>query len=308
MLEERRRIGSREDGQRVALVVEGGAMRGVYTAGTLLALHSIGYAALFDNVYGTSAGAVNAAHFLSGVGHQKVDTYYRFLADGRFFSPRRWSKIIDIDFFVDQVLTTLRPVEVEQVLASPSRLWAAVADYDTAEPLVIDATSGKFPLLQVLKAAVAMPIVYNKTVQLGALRAFDAGFCEPFPLDFALAHGHSHVLVLTARSIDDRPSSRGMLERTMFGIFFAKGNKTLRKALAGASLRSNRLRDLAHGRLPPPNGAAIATLSPVAPLVSSRSQDTTLLRSEMLRTARDTLRLFAADEGKLDRWSLDGTL
>ena len=82
-------------------------------------------------MYGTSAGAVNAAHFLSGVGHQKVDTYYRFLADGRFFNPRRWRKIIDIDFFVDQVLTTLRPVEVEQVLASPSTLWAAVADYET---------------------------------------------------------------------------------------------------------------------------------------------------------------------------------
>ncbi len=55
------------------------------------------------------------------------------------------------------------------------------------------------PLLQVIKAAVALPVLYNKLVPLGDLRCFDAGFCNPFPLDGALRHRNSHVLVLLAK-------------------------------------------------------------------------------------------------------------
>src|SRR5258708_39150494 len=87
------RTGSRDDGHRLALVVEGGSMRGVYTAGALLALHIMGLSNLFDNAYGTSAGAANTAHFLSGVGDLKVDSYYRVLADGRVYTPYRLRKI-----------------------------------------------------------------------------------------------------------------------------------------------------------------------------------------------------------------------
>lgn len=306
ILERRRLNRSREDGNRVALVVEGGAMRGIYTAGSMLALDSMDLSTLFDNVYGTSAGAVNAAHFLSGVGHQKVDTYYRFLADGRFLNPHRWRKMVDIDFFVDVVLTALRPVEVDRVLASPTPLWIAVANFESAEPIVIDATHSEYPLLRILKAAVAMPILYNKTVNLGSMRAFDAGFCEPFPLDFALSHGHTHVLVLTARSVDDQSNQRSHFERMLFRVLFARGNRFLNQALASSESRSRYLRDLAHGRCQPPENQAIATIAPLLPCVPSNSQDAELMRKQTLRTATDTLRIFNADSTKLDQWKAEG--
>src|ERR1041384_6310916 len=114
---------SREDGHRLGLVVEGGAMRGAYTAGSLLGLHASGASALFDDVYATSAGAVNAAYFLSGAGHLGADTYYRVLCDGRFLDWRRPWKLVDIDFLIDEVFTRLRPMEAAAVLASPSRFW-----------------------------------------------------------------------------------------------------------------------------------------------------------------------------------------
>src|SRR5260370_33183543 len=89
--------GSRNDGHRLAIVVEGGSMRGVYTAGSLLALHFMGLWNLCDSAYGTSAGAVNTAHFLSGMGHLKADTFYRLLSDGRVYNPRRLRNIVCID-------------------------------------------------------------------------------------------------------------------------------------------------------------------------------------------------------------------
>lgn len=58
--------GGRSDGLKVGLVVEGGGMRGAVTGGMLMQLHDLGLKDLFDVVYGSSAGAINATYFLSG--------------------------------------------------------------------------------------------------------------------------------------------------------------------------------------------------------------------------------------------------
>lgn len=58
--------GARSDGLKVGLVVEGGGMRGAVTGGMLMQLHDLGLKDLFDVVYGSSAGAINATYFLTG--------------------------------------------------------------------------------------------------------------------------------------------------------------------------------------------------------------------------------------------------
>jgi predicted acylesterase/phospholipase RssA len=54
------------DGARIALAIEGGAMRGVVSAGMVAALEQLGLTHAFDAVYGSSAGAINGAYFLTG--------------------------------------------------------------------------------------------------------------------------------------------------------------------------------------------------------------------------------------------------
>jgi predicted patatin/cPLA2 family phospholipase len=291
--------GSRADGHRLALVLEGGAMRGVYTAGSLLALHLMGLWNLFDNAYGSSAGAVNLAHFLSGLGDRKVDTYYRFLADRRFFNPYRLSKIVDIDFFVDEVLTELRPLDADRVMQSVTPLRMPIADFATARVVPFHAQSGTYPLLKLLKAATAMPVLYNKLVDLGEIRGFDAGFINPFPLDYAISDRNSHILVLLARP-KEHISHRVWWQKWLFNNRFAKGNEQLNELYAGSSMVSNRLRDLAHGRLAPPDGISIATIAPISARIGRTSQDSATLRSELIETARSTLRLFGHSEHGLN--------
>ena len=53
------------DGRKVGLIVEGGAMRGVISCAALMALEDLRLTDVFDEVYGASAGAVNAAYFLA---------------------------------------------------------------------------------------------------------------------------------------------------------------------------------------------------------------------------------------------------
>lgn len=305
----RTRAARERDSHRLALVVEGGAMCGIYTAASLLALHALGAARAFDDVYGTSAGAVNAAHFLSGRGEHKVDTYYRCLVDGRFIDFLRPLKAVDIDFFVDEVLTLLRPVECEAVLSSGSRLWIGVGDYATAASRIFTADGDAARLMNLLRATVAMPVVYNRLVRVGDVRGFDPGFFRPFPLHEALEHGATHVLVLLARADDHVAPTTRLWQRALFGARFARGSPALRELFADSPARSNALRDLAHGRACLPPGfehVHVAALAPRTPRVERACQDPQLLREELVRVARGALQLLGGTPERLDAWTAAG--
>ena len=54
-----------EDDRKIALVIEGGGMRAVYSAAGATALAQLGYSGLFDEVYATSDGVMNVSYFIA---------------------------------------------------------------------------------------------------------------------------------------------------------------------------------------------------------------------------------------------------
>ena len=81
--------GRRSDPYRVAVVMEGGGMRGVVSAGMTAALEGLGLTRCFDLVVGSSAGALNAAALLGGVARPAAAMYYTVLASKQFVNPVR---------------------------------------------------------------------------------------------------------------------------------------------------------------------------------------------------------------------------
>src|SRR5262244_248370 len=91
------------DGRKTALIVEGGAMRGVISCAALMALEELGMTSVFDEVYGASAGAVNAAYFLAGQAALATTIYYQKVNSTRFIR-RLWHRpIVNIDALFDSV-------------------------------------------------------------------------------------------------------------------------------------------------------------------------------------------------------------
>src|SRR3954471_8473526 len=87
---ERRRGGDfQSDGKKLGLVVEGGAMRSVYSAGGAVALARLGFTDLFDEVYATSAGVMNASYFLSDQPDIGITVYYESCTSRLFINPLR---------------------------------------------------------------------------------------------------------------------------------------------------------------------------------------------------------------------------
>lgn len=90
-----------DDGFRIALSVEGGGMRGCVTAGMVTAIHYLGLQDTIDVVYGSSAGTVIGAYFITRqLPHYGPEVYYDALttAGDDFINTKRFLRAIGLGF------------------------------------------------------------------------------------------------------------------------------------------------------------------------------------------------------------------
>jgi predicted patatin/cPLA2 family phospholipase len=291
------------DGRKLALVLEGGAMRAAAPAGGALALAHLGLTNAFDSIYATSAGVINAAYFMAGQGDSGITIYFDDLTTGQFINRLRFWKIVDVDYVFDQVVTQRKPLDTARVLASRTQLYAALIDINTGLGSVIDARATAAPLLSVIKAALAMPVLYNRTVEIEGKACMDGGLQIPFPLQQAIDDGCTDILVLLSRGSDyisQKPSARLQL---IFDIMCARGRRGISQTYAEHHLYSRAARDIAIGRAAnPAPGVNIATvcLEKSEPL-GQTTVDAAALRAAAISYGRRMLSVLGAEPGD---WAL----
>jgi predicted patatin/cPLA2 family phospholipase len=291
LIRARKATGSRADGRKLGLVVEGGAMRGVYTAGALLGFDLMGMNDVFDVAYGTSAGVINTAHFLSLAGAPKTATYYRALADGRFYNPWRVWKMVNVDFLLNDVLQGEFPLDLAAAQKSATPFYIAYLDHRTAQV--------KYALLQeagnqtwnLIKAAVAMPVVYRPHVFYDGHRCLDAGVAESYALPRAIDDGCTDILVLLSRNLESGYHHRSRYEKILFRQFAARRSPALMKAFENGVHEMRRLDEISSGKVSA--GPRIATFSPNPDPVKGSTMDVRLLREATLQMTAEILESFS---------------
>lgn len=294
------RMKGRSDGRKLALIVEGGAMRGTYTGGSLLGLHLVGAKDIFDTVYATSAGAINAAHFLSGKGHLKAATYYRALADGRFFKPWRFPRPVDVDFVIDTVLRKEIPLEMDLVAASGTPFSVAALNCLTGKGEMLPIIGNDETTWSTLKAAVAMPVVYNKTILINNTPYVDGGIAIPYPLMEALQDEMTDVLVLLSRDPRSRPRPRGLSQYLLWSIFFANWETHLIETFERSHTVQAQIDSVSTGTRLKQFQSNILTIFPESPKVNSSTMDKVLLREGCIDMARKVMEMFGVPGYALD--------
>ncbi len=292
-IQERRRSDARgDDGRRLALVVQGGAMRGVYSIGALVALEQLGLTDVFDEVHASSSGALNAAYFLAGQAAYGQIVYYRYANTRTFINPLRLRKIVDLDYLFDRVLGELRPLDVDRVLASRSRFLVTLMERRSGRQFQVDVGDVSAPLMQVLKASCAMPLLYNRPVRIDGRDCLDGSFPNGIPIREALADGATHILVCLTRPASFRERRRQAVERWVFELLCARGNRRLRTRFARAHQHNNAVHDLALGCAGAPPGVHIATLCPGDADVRLTTIRTARIKAGVRRMTRRTLAAF----------------
>lgn len=151
---------------KTGLVLEGGAMRGMYTAGVLDVFMEQGIT--FDGVIGVSAGALFGVNLLSKQAGRVIRYNKRFNADPNYLGLRpllRTGNIVDTDYAYNRVPRTLDVFDDETYRASGVPFYAVVTNIETGEAEYIKVDS-VFEQMDVLRASGSMPFV-SKPVEIG---------------------------------------------------------------------------------------------------------------------------------------------
>lgn len=209
--------GKRRDGFRLALVVEGGAMRGVVSCAMLWALEEAGFLPCFDLAVGCSAGAMNAAAFLAGVAGACTREYAGAYSSRRFINPARillGRPIMDLEYSLDFSSTILDSGRHQRVLESPIPLHCIATDVDRARRALLSDFCDLQELRHALLASSCMPVVAGGPIVFRGHHYLDGGICEAIPLASARELGATHALVLQTRPRGLRyPPPKGWLSK-----------------------------------------------------------------------------------------------
>jgi predicted patatin/cPLA2 family phospholipase len=202
----------RTDPHLVALVVEGGGMRGAVSAGMALVLEAAGLMSSVDRVYGCSSGALTGGFAAAGQAALWA-TSFEDCASRAFIDPSRALRgrpVVDLDFLFDQVIARRRPLS-EAGLAVGPEVRAVAVSASRAELRVLGDFESATDLFAAARASCSIPVLTGTPPTYRAETMLDGGLLEPIPYRTALREGATHVLVLRSRDARYRARSHDRL-------------------------------------------------------------------------------------------------
>lgn len=225
----------RPAGARIALVIEGGGMRGAVSGGMALALDELDLAHAFDAAYGSSAGTLNAMWLVSGRLRDGIPTWTDPRLVGQLISRRRalrrGGRVVDVETLVEERYEQLSPGLFDAVLAGRTELHPVATDVATAEPVDLhDQIADARTLRLALRASAALPLLAGPPVALDGRRLIDAGLSAAIPFRAALAGGATHLLVLRSRKQSETVTPPGRLSGTLTAAALGRLSPALRTA------------------------------------------------------------------------------
>jgi predicted patatin/cPLA2 family phospholipase len=275
-----------DDGARLALAIEGGAMRGVVSAGMVSALEELGLAGAFDVVYGSSAGALNGAYFLAGEARLGTRIYFEDINNRAFIDlwrPLRGRPIVDLGYLIDDVARRRKPLPASRVLASQTPLVVMATAVETAEGAALRGfANDETALFTALRAGATMPVVAGPPVDYGGRFYLDASLTEPIPVPTAESDGCTHVVVLLTRP-EPRPPAISWLDRWYVLPRLRRLSPALAALYAGRGRPyANLLANIAAGT-GPAGRARVTAIRPAGAEIDKLERDPGLLRDAARR-------------------------
>ena len=188
---------------KIGLLLEGGAMRCLYTAGVLDVFMENNIK--IDGIVGVSAGALFGINYKSKqigrllrynkkyAGNKECMGIYSFLTTGN---------IINEDFCFRRIVNELDPIDYETFKKSDVEFYAVVTNIETgkAEYIKINDLKDRNSL-EVLRASGSMPFL-SKPVLVNNKQYLDGGIADSIPIDKIMSMGFDKVIIVLTRPID----------------------------------------------------------------------------------------------------------
>ncbi len=183
---------------RKGLVLEGGAMRGMFTAGVMDVMLENGIA--YDGIVGVSAGAAFGCNYKSKQIGRVIRYNTKYCRDKRFCSLRSLLKTGDLfgaDFCYRELPETLDVFDTAAFQENPTVFYVVCTDAETGQPVYRRCDSGRGDDLLWFRASASLPFV-SRPVAVDGRLFLDGGMSDSIPLRFFEGIGYDkNVVVLT---------------------------------------------------------------------------------------------------------------
>lgn len=183
------------------LVLEGGALRTIYSSGVCDGLLHEGFMA--DYVVGVSAGIAYGVSYVSGQEGRNLEIVERYARDGRYMGAgnmlrrRNRHSYFGLDFVYDDIPNVLVPFDYAAYNAFPGLVEAGVTNLLTGKTdyYTVDCSDRRLILL---RASCAMPLLFP-VYKINGAPYLDGGIGDAVPFRQALDRGCDKLIVVLTR-------------------------------------------------------------------------------------------------------------
>ena len=184
--------------KKIGIVLEGGGLRGVYTAGALDFFMDKNY--YMPYVIGVSAGACQAYSYLSKQKGRSFKVSHDYIGDPRYLSLRSFiskGEIFGMDFMFDEIPNRLLPFDFHEFDNSAQEFVIGATNCETGKAEYFSNKEGHDMFL-IGRASSSLPVV-SKVVEVYGKPYLDGGMSDPIPIRQAQSDGYENNIVILTR-------------------------------------------------------------------------------------------------------------
>jgi len=204
------------------IVLEGGAMRSIFSAGVLDFFMDKGIQ--IPNMVAVSAGAYVGMNYISGQRGRCMDAMIEPLAEYKFMGLSTFLKkgtFFDMEYLFNEVPKVKAPFDFETFKAFRGHFLTSTVDCETGKAVYFDKFKDQDELFQVLTAANSMPFI-AKISQIHGRPMLDGGMADAIPIAKALEEGWKKIVVVFTRDESYRKKEKNGLYQWAINIVYRK--------------------------------------------------------------------------------------
>ncbi|MEG0274107.1 MAG: patatin family protein [Longicatena sp.] len=195
---------------KLGLVLEGGGMRGIYTAGVLDFF--LDYNIYTDGVIGVSAGACHACSYASKQRGRAFRTNTDYIKDKRYMSMRSLITTGDLfgaKFVYDDIPNKLDIYDYETFNKGEIKLYAVCSNIETGKAEYIQCINMVHDVIYV-RASASLPLL-SKVVEVDGKKLLDGGACDSIPIKRFQEMGYDKNIVVLTQCKEYRKGKNNLL-------------------------------------------------------------------------------------------------
>ena len=184
---------------KIGLVLEGGGMRGLFSAGVLDALLELKDLSV-NGIVGVSSGALFGVNYVSKQKERAVRYNKKYADDKRYMGLHSWittGNAVNKDFAFYELPYKLDVFDNETFKKAKTDFYVVMTNVESGKPeyvLIEDA----FAQMEYLRATSALPFA-SKIIEINGKKYLDGGISDSIPIDFCESLGYDKIIAVLTR-------------------------------------------------------------------------------------------------------------